>query len=329
MQKTILRYLILCIQKTSIMVGGQAVIEGVMMRVPGAYATAVRSPSGKIEIQHHKYTSLVDKLKLSNIIILRGFIHLVDSMKIGVGTLDWSSQISEASEKPSNKFADFIMTVLSFAFAISLFMGIPYTITEFLPSYLPVDTNNHFLFNLIAGVSRIFIFLIYLYAISHLNDVKRLFQYHGAEHKVVYNFESGQSINVKNAKEFSTKHPRCGTSFVFILMMVTILSYGIVDTLVSIIWQIENLKILNRVAIHLICLPLVAGIGYEVLKFFAKHQKNALFKVLSKPGLWLQNITTSEPDNAQLEVSILALEAAFDKKMDQFQGKKFQADAIG
>ena len=208
-------------------------------------------------------------------------------------------------------------------------MGIPYTITEFLPSYLPVDTNNHFLFNLIAGVSRIFIFLIYLYAISHLNDVKRLFQYHGAEHKVVYNFESGQSINVKNAKEFSTKHPRCGTSFVFILMMVTILSYGIVDTLVSIIWQIENLKILNRVAIHLICLPLVAGIGYEVLKFFAKHQKNALFKVLSKPGLWLQNITTSEPDNAQLEVSILALEAAFDKKMDQFQGKKFQADAIG
>ena len=310
------------------MVGGQAVMEGVMMRVPGAYATAVRNPQGKIEIKYNKFQSYVEKLKLENIPIIRGFIHLVDSMKIGIGTLEWSASIVEEKSQKPNKILDFFLTLFSIAFAISLFMGIPYYITEIGLPYMGFDSYNNFIFNIVAGGSRILIFILYLYLISQLSDIKRLFQYHGAEHKVVYNFESGKALDINTAQTFSTKHPRCGTSFVFILMMVTILSYGVLDTLISNLLNID-LIIWQRILAHLICLPLVVGLGYEVLKFFAKHQKNIFFKLLSKPGLWLQNITTNEPDESQLEVSITALNAAFNNDMKEFQGKKFNADAIG
>ena len=239
MKKAILKHLIFLIQKTSIMVGGQAVIEGVMMRVPGAYATAVRNPKGEIKVNYNQFQSYVEKFKLENLIIIRGFVHLIDSMKIGVGTLEWSSGIAEENNKQTNKLFDYFMTLLSFLFAISLFMGIPYYLTETLLPSLNINADNDFIFNIVAGLSRIIIFIVYLYLISHLDDIKRLFQYHGAEHKVIYNFESGKSLSTKNAQKFSTKHPRCGTSFIFILMMVTILSYGIIDTSISTILNIK------------------------------------------------------------------------------------------
>ena len=328
MRKLLYKYLIFIFQKTSIMVGGQAVIEGVMMRVPGYYATAIRDKDNHIHTERHVFHSIVEKYSLSNIYILRGFIHLIDSMKIGFKTLEWSSSFLEDEVKKNNKLLDMLFSLLSIIFAIGLFMGIPYYITNISLASQSYIVTNDFTFNIIAGTTRLLIFIMYLYGISFMQDIKRLFQYHGAEHKVVYNFESGSVLNIKHARKFSTQHPRCGTSFVFILMLVTIITYSLIDGSLSYAFEI-NFTTFSRIGVHLLCLPLVTGIGYELLKFLSKHQHNFFFSLLSKPGLWLQTITTNEPDDKQLEVSIIALKTAFGDQINEFKiGEKFQADAI-
>ena len=327
MQNLLYKHIILIMQKTSIMVGGQAVIEGVMMRVPGYYATAIRNKNNEIIIDRHEFRSVVETHKLKNIFILRGFIHLIESMKIGFKTLDWSSQFIDDAKTKNNKTSDFFLSLFSVLFAILLFMGIPYYITQYSLSMQTYLGNNNYTFNLIAGATRLIIFILYLYLLSHIKDIKRLFAYHGAEHKVVYNFESGKTLNVKNASIFSTQHPRCGTSFVFILMLVTIITYSIVDSTIQYFFQF-NFTIISRILLHLLFLPIVTGIGYEILKFLAKHQNKLIFSILSKPGLWLQKITTNEPDEAQLEVSIHALKAAFGDQINKFKGRTYKADAI-
>ena len=329
MKNLLFKYFIIFIQKTSIMVGGQAVINGVMMRVPGAYATAVRDLTGAIQVSSARYISKVEKLNIQNTPIIRGFVHLIDSMQIGYKTLDWSAKVSEQEASKTNKFMDILLSIFSILFAITLFMGIPYYLTEL--GLAASSQNNNLIFNLFAGILRMIIFLFYLILLSQLNDIKVLFQYHGAEHKVVYNFESGKKISVNNAKQFSTKHPRCGTSFMFIIMIVTIITYSFVDTLVANAFNIQ-FTLISRIGFHLICLPIVAGTGYEVLKFLSKMQEYSLFRALSLPGLWLQNITTKEPDQDQLEVSINALQAAFIINYcnySHYEGKKHVADAIG
>ena len=326
MKKIFLNQLILFISKTSIMVGGQAVINGVMMRVPGFYATAVRNPASDIIIDRHKHQSAVEAYNITHIPILRGFLHLVDSMRIGFKTLEWSSEIAEENTS-SNKIINFFMTVFSVLFAIGLFMGIPYLITEFTLSKNNFF-NNQFLFNGFAGFLRMIMFLLYLYLISQLEDIICLFQYHGAEHKVVYNFEAGTPLSINNAQKFSTKHPRCGTSFVFILMLVTIFTYAIADSIISFLGLLE-FTIPIRILFHLLLLPFVAGIGYELLKFLARKQNNRFFAMLSRPGLWLQNITTKNPTDEQIAVSLAALKAAFNNDITKFEGQQFNADAIG
>jgi len=310
------------------MVGGQAVINGVMMRVPGFYSTAVRDSNSNITIDRHTHKSLVEKYNIQNIPIARGFIHLIDSMKIGFKTLEWSAEIAEENTSPPNKIINFLMTLLSISFAIGLFMGIPYLVTEIGLTQYTSYGNNQLIFNCIAGLMRIIIFLLYLYFISKLKDINCLFQYHGAEHKVVYNFESGDKLSIENAQKFSTKHPRCGTSFVFILMLVTMCTYAITDSIIA-HFQLIIFTIPTRIIIHLILLPIVTGLGYEVLKFLATKQNNLFFSGLSKPGLWLQNITTNEPSDDQIEVSIAALKSAFGDDLKQFEGQTFNADAIG
>ena len=325
--KLFIKQLILLVYKSSIMVGGQAVIEGVMMRVPGFYATAVRDKKGALHLHRESLTPLTEKYKLNNIPIIRGFFHLIDSMKIGFKELEWSSKIIDPQEETS-KLQDILMSIFSVVFTIFLFMGIPYFVTELSLKSQPYLYRNEFTFNIIAGFLRIAVFLLYLIILSRLKEIKTLFEYHGAEHKAVYNFESGKKINVKNAQKFSTKHPRCGTSFVFILMIVTIFTYSIIDSLFVYMVPLD-LNMPLRILLHLSCLPVVSGIGYEVLKFLAKKQNNIVFRFLSSPGLWLQHITTSEPTDEQLEVSIAALHAAFGDKINLYEGKEFQADAIG
>ena len=318
--------------KTSILVGGQAVIEGVMMRVPGAYATALRLKNGEIISKRFDFTSIIERYKMKNYFIIRGFLHLYESMKIGYQTLDWSADIYESENNNSKKnkesilntFFEKLVSIFSIVLSIGIFLGLPLYFSSIL---IPDNTNSPFYFNIISGIIRITIFLVYLILISQLNDVKRLFQYHGAEHKTVYNFESGKELNIKNAQKFSTLHPRCGTSFIFIIMIVTIFSYTILDSIALLF--IDNLNFSIRLIMHLLCLPLVAGIGYEVLKFLSNKQHVLIFKYLSKPGLLLQNITTKEPDDLQLEIAIYALKTAFDNKIDQFKGKKYTAESIG
>ena len=320
----------LFLMKSSILVGGQAVIEGVMMRVPGAYATAVRLKDKSIKVQRKNFISIIEKHNLKNYAIIRGMIHLYESMKMGYQTLDWSANMQEESndlvnkDSMVNKIQEFLLSLLSIAFAIGLFLFLPL----FFANYFENIINQPLFFNIVSGSIRILIFLIYLIAISQLKDVKRLFQYHGAEHKVVYNFESGNDLTIKNAKRFSTFHPRCGTSFVFIIMLVTIFSHVLIDYFA--LFFISKLTVFIRLILHIAFLPLIAGLGYEVLKFLATKQNNALFFLLSKPGLWLQKITTKEPTDNQLEVSLQALKTAFgEDEIQKFQGKKFIADAIG
>lgn len=325
--KLFIKQLILLVYKSSIMVGGQAVIEGVMMRVPGFYATAVRDKTGTLHIHRESCTPLTEKYKLNNVPIIRGFFHLIDSMKIGFKELEWSSKIADPQEE-TNKLQDILMSIFSVAFTIFLFMGIPYFLTELSLKSQTYLYRNEFNFNIIAGFLRIVVFLLYLIILSRLKEIKTLFEYHGAEHKAVYNFESGKKITIKNAQKFSTKHPRCGTSFVFILMIVTIFTYSIIDSLFVYMVPL-HLNMPLRILLHLSCLPIVSGIGYEVLKFLAKKQNNVIFRFLSSPGLWLQHITTSEPTDKQVEVSIAALHTAFDDQINSYAGKEFQADAIG
>jgi len=322
------KLLTLLMIKSSILVGGQAVIEGVMMRVPGAYATAVRLKNKDIKVLRIPFTSIIEKHKINKLIIIRGMVHLYESMRMGYRTLDWSAQMNEGQPKSTpgifHQIQEYIMSALSVVFALSLFFFLPLFFTFYLDEFI----NRPFIFNSITGVIRILIFLTYLILISQIKDIKTLFQYHGAEHKVVYNFESGLDVNIRNAQKFSTLHPRCGTSFVFIIMLVTIFTHAIIDSVALLF--LNQLTLLTRFTLHIVFLPVVAGFGYEVLKFLAKHQSILLFKILSKPGLWLQHITTKEPNKQQLEVSVRALSEAFGKdNLESFSGKEFVADAIG
>ena len=296
------------------------------MRVPGAYATAVRDPEGNIQIDRHDFKSKVEIYPFLKKPLLRGIIGLFESLKIGYSTLQWSAEISipeEEGKKEPSKFVDVLLTLFSFGLALGLFFVAPIGLT----SWLFDKDQDAFIFNLISGLFRVIFFLTYLVLISLMKDVRRLFQYHGAEHKTVYNFESGQELSIANAQKFSTLHPRCGTSFIFIIMIVTIFSYAVLDSIALLF--VDSLNFFIRLTIHLICLPLVAGIGYEVLKFLSTKQHILIFQFLSKPGLLLQNITTKQPDNEQVEVAIHALKSAFGKKIDDFSGKKFTAESIG
>ena len=327
MKKRLLYHLRLLISQSSILVGGQAVMEGVMMRVPGAYATAVRDPEGNIQIERHNFKSKIEIYPFLKAPLLRGIIGLFESLKIGYSTLQWSAEISipeEDRSKEPSKFIDVLLTLFSFGLALSLFFVAPIGLT----SWLFNKDQDAFIFNIISGVFRIIFFLSYLILISLMKDVRRLFQYHGAEHKTVYNFESGKELNIFNAQQFPTQHPRCGTSFLFIIMLVAILSFAILDSVVLL--YVEELKIWMRLILHIPFIPIVAGLGYEVLKLTAKHRGNIFFRALAQPGLWLQNITTKQPEDEQVEVALIALKEAFGDKLSQYSsGKTYVAEAIG
>jgi len=316
----------LLVNKSSILVGGQAVMEGVMMRVPGAYATAVRDSKGNIQTDRHEFKSITEIYPLINKPLLRGIFGLFESLKIGYSTLQWSANViaDEEKNRTSNKFVDVLLTVFSISLALTLFFAAPIGLT----SWLFDKDQDAFIFNVISGMFRVVFFIVYLGLISLMKDVRRLFQYHGAEHKTVYNFESGKKLNVFNAQQFPTQHPRCGTSFLFIIMIVSILSFALLDS--AIMLYVNELKIWMRLVYHIPFIPFVAGLGYEVLKLTAKYRNNIFFLVLAKPGLWLQNITTKQPDDEQVEVAIKALEEAFGDNLSQYTcGETYVAEAIG
>ena len=319
------RILILLTMKPNILVGGQAVIEGVMMRVPGAFSTAVRNPNGEIIIKREKFRSIVEYSKFWSKPIFRGMASLYEAMKMGMATLQWSADVSFPDEKKDgllDELIDYGTSLFSILLAIGLFMFLPMWITTKL---LQIEKEAIW-FNLSSGAFRIIFFIIYLFMISLMSDIKRLFQYHGAEHKVVYNFESGKEINSINAQSFPTQHPRCGTSFMFIVLISAIVVFSLVDTIL--IYLYGSISLFERLLFHLPFIPLVSGISYEIIKLTAKYN-NFLFHILKAPGIWLQNITTKEPDDKMIEVSISALKNAFGDEFENYRGKKYTAEAIG
>jgi len=246
-------------------------------------------------------------------------------MKMGMATLQWSADIAIPEEKDKEKkpIVEFLSSLFAICLAISLFMILPMWITTKL---LDVE-REAVAFNMVSGGFRICFFVVYLFLISLMKDVGRLFQYHGAEHRVVYNFESGKDINITNAQSFPTQHPRCGTSFMFIVLLSAIIVFSIIDTIVMSVTGHISLPI--RLMVHLPMIPFVAGVSYEIIKVTARKGDSIIFRMLRAPGLWLQNITTRKPEDEMVEVAITALKEAFGDKFDEMSGKEYVAEAIG
>ncbi len=275
-------------------VGGQAVIEGVMMRGFGKVATAVREPDGNINVQVKAVSSIADRFPILKLPILRGAVSLFESLLLGMKSLSFSAQAAgEEDEQLSDR--ELVLTIiLAIALACGLFLAIP----TFAAKFFYTLTDDPLFLNLAEGFLRLIIFLAYLFVISRMKDIQRVFQYHGAEHKTIFCYEADLPLTVENVKKFPRLHPRCGTAFLLIVMLVSIFVFAFLG------WPDLWLRILSRI----ILLPLVAGLSYELIRFSARS-KNSFIKLATLPGLWLQYLTTREPDDSMIEVAIKSLEA--------------------
>ena len=312
------------IHKTSI--GGQAVIEGVMMRGPQKIATAVRKPDGEIEMEE-KAVGSVRRSKILKLPVIRGCINFFDSMILGIQALMYSAKFFEiddegnqienepgkfekwlneklGSDKATNAII-YIAVCLSLVFSVGLFIILPAVIVGFLKGLI----ENHFLLTAAEGVVRICIFILYMALVSQMNDIKRVFMYHGAEHKTINCYEVGEELTVENVRKHTRFHPRCGTSFLLIVMVISIVVFSFIS------WENPFTRLLLRLAL----MPVVAGISYEIIKFAGRHE-NCFTRVISAPGKWFQHITTNEPDDSQIEVAIKAFLAVVpeDKEEDRW-----------
>ena len=275
-------------------VGGQAVIEGVMMRGFGKVATAVREPDGNINVQVKAVSSIADRFPILKLPILRGAVSLFESLLLGMKSLSFSAQAAgEEDEQLSDR--ELVATIIfAIALACVLFLAIP----TFAAKFFHTLTDDPIFLNLAEGFLRLIIFLAYLFAISRMKDIQRVFQYHGAEHKTIFCYEADLPLTVENVKKFPRLHPRCGTAFLLIVMLVSIFVFAFLG------WPDLWLRILSRI----ILLPLVAGLSYELIRFSARS-KNSFIRLATLPGLWLQYLTTREPDDSMIEVAIKSLEA--------------------
>jgi uncharacterized protein YqhQ len=296
------------------LVGGQAVMEGVMMRSPHSYCVAVRKADGEIVTEEAALAKVSETYPIFQLPVLRGLGTLGQAMWLGLKALRFSANCAidregvQTSGKGSSSAAMTANVVFSLAFFILLYKFVPLYLATQLGHAFPA-LGSRLAVNVLDGVIRIGIFLGFLGMLSRMKDIHRVFEYHGAEHKVVFNFESGQPVTVENAQRFVTWHPRCGTSFLLVVMVISLVVYAFLP------FDSFLLKFLSRIAL----LPLITGVSYEVLRFAAKHQgsNNFLMMALTRPGLLLQRITTQPPSNEQAAVAILALERAMDLERAQ------------
>lgn len=276
-------------------VGGQAVIEGVMMRGKTHVAVAVRQPDGEISVDVRPVNSISDRYPILKKPFLRGVVSLVESLVMGMKALAYSAQVSgDEDEKLDSK--EMALTIaVSAGLAILLFIVIPTWSMRFLTGI----TQDHMALNLAEGVLRMAIFLAYIAAISSMNDIQRVFQYHGAEHKTIYTYEAGLPLKVENVRPFSTLHPRCGTNFLMIVMLISMFIFTFLG------WP----SLLERIASRIILMPVIAGVSYELIRYAGAHTVNPLVRIAITPGLLLQKLTTRQPDDSQIEVAIASLKA--------------------
>ena len=294
-------------------IGGQAVIEGIMMKNGDDYATAVRKPDGEIEVARGRYVSLTEKVKFFSLPFVRGVFSFADSMIIGMKTLTWSAGFFEDDESTEpGKFELWLdrvfgekleaalmslVMVISVVLAIVIFMVFPMLLSRVLHPLIPSETAMAIL----EGILRILIFICYIKLISRMEDIRRTFMYHGAEHKCINCIEHGMELNVENVRRSSRQHKRCGTSFLLIVMVISILFFMVI--------RVDNLWL--RIVSRIVLIPVIAGVSYEFLRL-AGRSESRLVNLLSRPGLWMQGLTTSEPDDSMIEVAIRAVETVFD-----------------
>ena len=289
------------------LVGGQAVMEGVMMRAPHSYCVAVRKPSGEIITEEMPVSRMSDKHSYFKWPVLRGLGTLGQAMQLGMQALKFSANAVLAEDSapsgpaPKQEVSSWMMNgqiLFSVLFFIVMYKLIPLKLTDMLANYAPV-LKGQILYNLVDGLIRLAIFVGFLFALSRSKEIGRVFEYHGAEHKVVFNYESGKPVNVANAQSFVTWHPRCGTSFMFVIMLISMIVYMFIP--------VHGFA--AKLAIRVVLLPVIAGVSYELIRFAAKR-RGSLLAVLAGPGLWMQRITTKAPSDEQAEVAIRALDGA-------------------
>ncbi len=294
-------------------IGGQAVIEGIMMKNKNRYSVAVRKPDNEIEVVVKKHVNLSRRIKILKLPLIRGVYNFIDSLVVGMSTLTYSASFFEDPQEqaptPADKLArslfkdkvdSLVMAVtiiVSLVLALGLFMALPFYLSRLLSKFIVSET----VLNVIEGIIKLVIFLAYVVIISLMNDIKRVYMYHGAEHKCINCIENGLELNVKNVRTCSRLHKRCGTSFMLFVMIISVILFMFIkaeDPVMQMVYR-------------LLLVPVVAGISYEVLKLAGRHD-NFIMKIISGPGLLLQKLTTKEPDDDMIEVAIAAVEAVFD-----------------
>lgn len=296
-------------------IGGQAVIEGIMMKNKDDYATAVRKPDGTIAVEKDRYVSLTEKVKFFSLPFVRGIFSFADSMILGMKTLTFSASFFEDDEdsepgkfelwmnkvfgeKVEKVLMTFVM-IFSVVMAIGIFMILPLLIAGLFRKIIPSPT----VMAVLEGVIRIAIFVAYIKLISRMEDIRRTFMYHGAEHKCINCIEHGMPLTVENVRKSSKQHKRCGTSFLIIVMIISILFFMVI--------RVDNVWL--RMASRIVLIPVIAGVAYEFLRL-AGRSDSPIVNLLSKPGMWMQNLTTKEPDDSMIEVAIAAVNSVFDWK---------------
>lgn len=294
-------------------IGGQAVIEGIMMKNKDKYSVAVRKPDNTIEVVEHEYVSLMEKYAILKLPILRGVASFVESLIIGMKTLNYSASFYEDEEEPGKAeraagriFGDKLDSILSgiticisIILAVLIFMVLPYFVSSLFKKYIVSNT----LLAILEGVIRLIIFLLYIFLISRMNDIKRVFMYHGAEHKCINCIEHGMELNVENVRKSSKHHKRCGTSFLLVVMIISIIFFIFI--------RVDSPAL--RVIVRVLLVPVIAGVSYEFIRLAGKSESR-IVDILSRPGMWLQMLTTSEPTDDMIEVAIKAVEKVFDWK---------------
>ncbi len=291
-------------------VGGQAIIEGVMMRSKQKISWAIRKPNGEIAVERFPFISLAKRHKYLAYPIIRGAINLYESLKLGYKALSRSAEIAadEQMQKttPSSskdKASMIFSLVVALGISLGLFMYVPMQISQFFFKDSPI------LFNVFAGVIRISLFVLYIFLISLWKEIRRIFEYHGAEHKAIFAFEDDKELTLENMQSYSTLHPRCGTSFLVLVALICIFLFSIIDTCFTmLIGPYPN--ILIRFVVHIALIPLVGGTSYEMLRLSDRYQNVPFVKFFILPGLWLQKITTKEPNDDQLKIAASALKAS-------------------
>ena len=276
-------------------------IEGVLIRSKNNMAIAVRRPDNTISIKKEKIISLTERYKVLGLPFVRGIINMVEMMIVGMRALNYSA--NEALEEKEEKISpvqNIITIMIAIGLAVILFKFLPLLAANALYPYFSSAKGGYIIFNIIDGIIKILIFLIYISTIGMMSDVKRLFEYHGAEHMTVHCYEAKKELTIANVKKFRPEHPRCGTSFIIIVLIISIFVYTFIPAMLSFWWKL---------GLRLLLLPVIAGISYELLKFSAKFKKNAVVGLITVPGILVQKITTKKPDDRQIEVAIASLNA--------------------